>query len=120
MVTIYKLLPKSFIPNEDQGIVYVQAYIMENASVEKSKELTFAENAVKIMSALNDESTAQLKALAKELCTGMAEETAEEPQAEARRFECTVCGYIYEGTELPEDFICPICQLGTEVFEEIK
>lgn len=40
MVTIYKLLPKSFIPNEDQGIVYVQAYIMENASVEKSKELT--------------------------------------------------------------------------------
>ena len=33
---------------------------------EKSKELTFAENAVKIMSALNDESTAQLKALAKD------------------------------------------------------
>ena len=24
-------------------------------------------------------------------------------------FICTVCGYIYEGDTLPEDFICPIC-----------
>ena len=35
---------------------------------EKSKNITFAENTVKIMSALNEESTAQLKALADELC----------------------------------------------------
>ncbi len=35
---------------------------------EKSKNLTFAENTVKILSALNDESTAQLNALADELC----------------------------------------------------
>ncbi len=34
----------------------------------KSKNLTFTENTVKILSALNDESTAQLKALADELC----------------------------------------------------
>ena len=87
---------------------------------EKSKDLTFAENTVKIMSALGEESTAQLKALAKELCSGVAEETVEEPQGAARRFECSVCGYIYAGAELPEDFICPICQLGTEVFEEIE
>ncbi len=36
--------------------------------LEKSKNLTFAENTVKIMSALNAESTAQLEALAEELC----------------------------------------------------
>ena len=35
---------------------------------EKSKNITFAENTVKIMSALNEESTAQLNALAEELC----------------------------------------------------
>ena len=35
---------------------------------EKSKKLTFAENTVKILSALNEESTAQLNALADELC----------------------------------------------------
>ncbi len=39
------------------------------ASFEKSKNITFAENTVKIMSALNDESKAQVVALAKELST---------------------------------------------------
>ncbi len=36
--------------------------------LEKSKNLTFAENGVKILSALSDESRAQIEALAKELC----------------------------------------------------
>ncbi len=36
-----------------------------------------------------------------------------------KRFICTVCGYIYEGDELPEDYICPLCGLGTDVFEEV-
>ncbi|MBE6894027.1 MAG: MBL fold metallo-hydrolase [Ruminococcaceae bacterium] len=97
----------------------VAAKIMKGM-FEKSKDLTFAENTVKIMSALNAESTAQLSALAKELAGGKAEIAEEEPKGDARRFECSVCGYIYEGEELPEDFICPICQLGAEVFEEIE
>ncbi len=29
---------------------------------------------------------------------------------------CTVCGYIYYGDELPDDFKCPICQVGKELF----
>lgn len=31
-------------------------------------------------------------------------------------YTCTVCGYVYEGEELPPDFICPICKHGAEVF----
>ena len=27
-----------------------------------------------------------------------------------RGFICTVCGYIYEGETLPDDFICPVCK----------
>lgn len=30
---------------------------------------------------------------------------------------CTVCGYIYYGEELPEDFKCPICNVGKELFK---
>ena len=97
----------------------VAAKIMKGM-FEKSKDLTFAENTVKIMSALNAESTAQLSDLAKELAGGKVEAAPEATKGEAKRFECSVCGYIYEGEELPEDFICPICQLGAEVFEEIE
>ena len=97
----------------------VAAKIMKGM-FEKSKELTFAENTVKIMSALNAESSAQLAALAEELAAGSIETVEEAPKGPSKRFECSVCGYIYEGETLPEDFVCPICQLGAEVFEEIE
>lgn len=35
-------------------------------------------------------------------------------------FRCKICGYIYEGDELPEDFICPICKHGASDFERIE
>ncbi len=36
-----------------------------------------------------------------------------------KKFVCTVCGYVYEGEELPEDYECPLCGLGADVFEEV-
>ncbi len=51
------------------------------------------------------------------------------------KYECTACGYIYdpaegdpengiepgtEFTDLPEDWLCPLCGLGKEVFEEAE
>lgn len=35
-------------------------------------------------------------------------------------FICTVCGYIYEGDTLPDDFICPWCKHPASDFEPIK
>ena len=35
-------------------------------------------------------------------------------------YVCKICGYIYEGDVLPEDFICPLCKHGASDFEEIK
>ncbi len=43
------------------------------------------------------------------------------PQTEGKKgYVCKICGYIYEGDELPEDFICPLCKHGASDFEEIK
>lgn len=35
------------------------------------------------------------------------------------RWRCKICGYIYEGEELPIDFRCPICKQKREYFEKI-
>ncbi len=35
-------------------------------------------------------------------------------------FVCKVCGYVYEGDELPEDFVCPLCKNGAADFEPLK
>ena len=32
---------------------------------------------------------------------------------------CTVCGYVYEGEELPDDFVCPLCKHGKEDFQKV-
>lgn len=34
-------------------------------------------------------------------------------------WRCTICGYIYEGDSLPEDYICPICGAPADVFEKM-
>ena len=35
-------------------------------------------------------------------------------------YVCKICGYVYEGEELPEDFICPLCKHGAQDFEPIQ
>jgi flavorubredoxin/flavin reductase (DIM6/NTAB) family NADH-FMN oxidoreductase RutF len=43
------------------------------------------------------------------------------PQTEGKKgWVCKICGYVYEGDELPEDFICPLCKHGAADFEPIK
>ena len=32
---------------------------------------------------------------------------------------CKVCGYVYEGADMPDDFTCPLCKHGKEDFEHI-
>ena len=50
-----------------------------------------------------------------------------------KKYECTVCGYVYDeakgegefpaGTkfeDLPEDWECPDCGVGKDMFEELE
>ena len=43
------------------------------------------------------------------------------PQTEGKKgYVCKICGWVYEGEELPEDIVCPLCKHGYADFEEIK
>lgn len=43
------------------------------------------------------------------------------PETEGKKgYVCKVCGYVYEGDELPADYICPLCKHGASDFEPIK
>ena len=42
------------------------------------------------------------------------------PETEGKKgFVCKICGYVYEGDELPADYICPLCKHGAADFEPI-
>ena len=43
------------------------------------------------------------------------------PETDGKKgYVCKICGYVYEGDTLPEDFICPLCKHGASDFERIK
>ena len=43
------------------------------------------------------------------------------PNAEEKKgWVCTLCGYVHDEEELPEDFVCPWCSHGAEYFEKLS
>ncbi len=41
-------------------------------------------------------------------------------QAPKKGWVCSVCGYVYEGDEVPDDFICPLCKHRKEDFQPLN
>lgn len=42
------------------------------------------------------------------------------PEAKKKGYVCKICGYVYEGDPLPEDFICPLCKHPASDFEPLS
>ena len=36
------------------------------------------------------------------------------------KWKCKVCGYVHEGEELPEGFVCPVCKQPASAFEKVE
>ena len=98
------------------------------------KDITYTENTVRILSALNEESAAQLEALANELAQQESDSIlCKGGETSMKQYVCDACGWVYDeaagapdlgiapGTkfeDLPEDFACPLCGVGTDMFSE--
>ena len=50
----------------------------------------------------------------------VAEKAAPQQEAGTHKWRCKACGYIYEGEALPEDYKCPLCGMGANMFEKIE
>lgn len=106
--------------------------------LEACKDLTFAENNVTIVSALNTESRAKINALAEELTAAFTKTNKiniEKGVTEMKKYVCDACGWEYDeavgepdlniapGTkfeDLPDDFECPLCGVGKDMFSEAE
>ncbi len=52
--------------------------------------------------------------------THYLEHVKPKPETDKKGYACKICGWVYEGSELPEDLVCPLCKHGAADFEEIK
>ena len=104
----------------DNGIYYItegtNAYI--SASVEQTSDLgshTMFISSVEDMDVLSSDPSATY-AYYQDFIKPKPEKKASGGKTAWR---CTVCGYVYEGEELPSDFICPICKHPASDFEKV-
>lgn len=44
----------------------------------------------------------------------------QQTEEKAKGYVCKICGYVYEGEELPKDFVCPWCKHGSDAFEPLS
>ncbi len=81
-----------------------------------------AGDTVTILSSPDNGDSDALAALAEAVSASMSEDDAapaEEAAPAAKKWACKICGYIYEGDEVPDDYKCPICGAGKAAFEEV-
>ncbi len=84
---------------------------------------TYAGETVTFFSSPDASTSDALMGLAEAVAASMNEEAPTEAVTEAAavtQWVCTVCGYIYEGDEIPADFTCPICGVGPDKFEKVE
>ena len=52
--------------------------------------------------------------------TYLPEEDTKTDGAKKVKYVCQVCGYVYEGDELPKDFVCPVCKQGADKMKRVE
>lgn len=80
------------------------------------KNINMLNTVVTINSSVKQETLEQIKVMADELCESNVSVST---KSNKKGFICKICGYIYENSQLPGDFICPICKHGVSDFEPI-
>ena len=88
------------------------------------KNMEIIEAPVTLKSALAPGQESEIDVLAQALAASVkGEEPAPEVetvQDKPKGFVCKICGFIYEGDTLPEDFTCPICRRPASDFEPVQ
>lgn len=102
----------------DNGLVYLPEYINSFMSLKVESYVDLGTHGLFICSVtearvMNDRPTMTY--------TYYQENVKPKPKTEGvKGWVCKVCGYIYEGEDLPEDFVCPLCKHGAADFERIE
>ncbi len=109
----YKFMPHY----SENGLIYLKAYTNAFMSGKVVREIDLGTHTMFIAELTDGE------VLSKNPSMTYAKYHAEvkpKPKKPAKSgYVCKICGYIYEGEELPSDFVCPVCKHGASDFEKL-
>ena len=102
----------------DNGLVFLPRYINAFMSLKVEQYLDLGTHGMFICSVTE----AQVLSKAETMTYSYYQANVKpKPATEGKKgFVCKVCGYVYEGETLPDDYICPLCKHPASDFEPIK
>ena len=105
-------------PRSENGLVYLPRYINAYLSLEVERYIDFDTHGMFVCRVTEAKVISDVETMT---YTYYQKNVKPKPQPTKKKgYVCKICGYVYEGETLPEDFICPLCKHGAADFEEIK
>lgn len=102
----------------DNGIVFLSKYINSFMSLKVEQYIDLGTHGMFICTVTEARVISDINTMT---YTYYQQNVKPKPETEGKKgFVCKVCGYVYEGDELPDDFICPLCKHGVADFEPIN
>lgn len=102
----------------DNGLVFLKRYINSFMSLKVEQYVDLDTHGMFICSVTEARVISDVETMT---YTYYQKNVKPKPETEGKKgFVCKICGYVYEGDTLPEDFICPLCKHGAADFEPIE
>lgn len=102
----------------DNGLVFLPKYINSFMSLKVEDYIDLDTHGMFICSVTEARVTSDKETMT---YTYYQNNVKPKPETDGKKgWVCKVCGYVYEGEELPDDFICPLCKHGAADFEPIE
>ena len=104
-------------PRTDNGLIFLPRYINAVMSLKVVQEVDLGTHGMFICEVTEARVMSNVETMT---YTYYQKNVKPKPQTEGKKgWVCKVCGYVYEGEELPDDFVCPLCKHGPADFEPI-
>jgi len=109
---------KDTAPRSDNGLIFLPRYINAMMSLKVIEEVDLGTHGMFICEVTEARVMSNVDTMT---YTYYQKNVKPKPQTEGKKgWVCTVCGYVYDGEDLPDDFICPLCKHGVADFEPIR
>ncbi|MBQ9368838.1 MAG: flavin reductase, partial [Victivallales bacterium] len=102
----------------DNGLVFLSRYINSFMSLQVEQYVDLGTHGMFICSITEARVISKVQTMT---YTFYQNNVKPKPETAGKKgFVCKICGYVYEGDTLPDDFVCPLCKHGASDFEPIQ
>lgn len=104
------------VARSENGLYYLTKYANSFVSLKVTETLDLGSHTLFIAELVDGEVLSSKPACTYSYYQTTIKNSAPKP-AVKKGWKCTICGHVYEGENLPADYICPLCKHGPEDFE---